>query len=279
GFFADTLVLRTSLSGNPTFDELLTLNREIVAAAFANQNMPFALLVRELAPDRVLGTTPLAQVMLSFEDLPSISSFAGLSVNLEEIDNRTAKFDLMLTLRFDASGLSGHLEFPTDLFEPVTVARIAAQLALLLEAVSTDPSVPVFDLPLLGAGECHQVVAEWNDNAWGAEARTIPDLLAAQAARTPDSTAVIHGLERLSYGELRARADRLAGVLRQRSVGPEVRVGICLERTFELVIALVAVLEAGGAYVPLDPTYPRERLSYILADSGAALVVTSEESR
>ncbi|MEP7010529.1 MAG: non-ribosomal peptide synthase/polyketide synthase [Acidobacteriota bacterium] len=278
GFFADTLVLRTSLSGNPTFGELLNLNREIVAAAFANQSMPFALLVKELAPDRVLGTTPLAQVMFSLEDRLSISSFAGLSVSLEEIDNRTAKFDLMLTLRFGANGLSGHLEYPTDLFEPVTVARIAAQLALLLETATTVPSVPVFDLPLLGAGERHQVVTEWNDNSRSAEARTVPDLLAAQAARAPDSTAVIHGLERFSYGELRARAHRLAGLLRQRGVGPEVRVGVCLERSFELVIALVAVLEAGGAYVPLDPTYPRERLSYILADSGAALVVTSEES-
>ncbi|MBW8873679.1 MAG: non-ribosomal peptide synthase/polyketide synthase [Acidobacteria bacterium] len=277
GFFADTLVLRTALGDDPSFGDVLARTRETVSAAFAHQSVPFALLVQELAPDRALGTTPLAQVMFSLEDLPAIPPFAGLTVDLEEIDNRTAKFDLLLALRFGAEGLQGHLEYPTDLFEPATAARLAAQLAQLLAAVGRDAAAPVFDLPLLSAAERHQVVTEWNAVATGPAAGTIPELLSAQAARTPGATAVIQGAERLTYGELHARAGRLAQALRQRGVGPEIRVGVCLERSADLVAALIAVLQAGGAYVPLDPAYPRERLAYILADSGAALVVTREE--
>ncbi|HEV7785257.1 MAG TPA: condensation domain-containing protein, partial [Thermoanaerobaculia bacterium] len=277
GFFADTLVLRTVLADDPSFGDLLARTRETVTAAFAHQNVPFALLVQELAPDRALGTTPLAQVMFSLEELPAIPPFAGLTLDLEEVDNRTAKFDQLLALRFGADGLQGHLEYSTDLFEPATAARLAAQLEQILAALARDPAAPVRDLALLSATERHQLVTEWNDNAAGAAAAgTIPELLSAQAVRTPGAVAVIHGEARLTYGELHARARRLAEVLRQRGVGPEVRVGVCLERSADLVAALIAVLQAGGAYVPLDPAYPRERLGYILADSAASLVVTRE---
>ncbi len=275
GFFADTLVLRTGFAANPTLGEVLAAARDQVTSAFAAE-LPFALLVQHLAPERALGTMPLAQAMVSLEELAPPPPFAGLTAALEPLANGTAKFDLLLALSFAGGELHGYLEYPTALLEPATAARFAAQLARLA-ASAAEPAARIFELPLLGAAERQQLLVEWNDSPAPSPAGTLPELLAAQAVRTPDAVALVAGDERLTYRELDVRARRLAAALVQRGAGPEIRVGVALERSADLLVALCAVLQAGAAYVPLDPSYPAERLAYLLADSAASLLVTRRE--
>jgi amino acid adenylation domain-containing protein len=283
GFFANTLALRAHIPDTePTFAGLLAVVRESALSAYAHQELPFERLVEELAPERSLARTPLFQVMFLLHGTPFEKlELAGLTLapfgDLATAE-RAAKFDLTLELIEGGPDLSVLLEFRRDLFDPATAVRLLGHFATLASALAAAPEARLAELPLLTATERQQLVEEWSP------AETVPrlsgtlhGLFAAQAARTPEATAVIAGTERLSYGELARRVHRLAGRLSQLGVGtgrgPERIVGVRLERTAELVVTLLAVLETGAAYLPLDPAYPAERLRFLLADTGAALVV------
>jgi amino acid adenylation domain-containing protein len=277
GFFVNTLVLRTDVSGDPTFRELLARVKEVTLGAYAHQDVPFEKLVEELRPERALSHGPFFQVAFNLQNAPLGSlRLSGLSMSSLETTTDTAKFDLALYLTESPSGLRTIAEYDADLFEAATVERILSHYDVLLRGIRDRPGSRVSDLPLLTG-------PEWNaQSAWNATARDYPrgrclhELVEARAARCPDAVAVEHGGSRLSYAELEARASRLAHRLRALGVGPEVRVGICLERSLDLVVALLATLKAGGAYVPLDPAYPTERTAFMLEDSGAAVLVTRE---
>ncbi|NNB93012.1 non-ribosomal peptide synthase/polyketide synthase [Corallococcus exiguus] len=275
GFFVNTLVLRTRLEGNPSFRELLQRVRETTLGAFAHQEVPFEKLVEQLRPERDLGRGPLFQVMLVLQPdpLPALS-LPGLTLDPVELESRTAPFDLKLSLAESAQGLAGSLEYATDLFEPATVVRLVGHLRQLLEGVLARPEQRIAELPLLTEAERHQVLVAWNDTRAPLPADTcIHHLFEAQVARTPEAPALGFEGAWLSYRELEERSNQLAWHLRSLGVGPEVRVGLCAERSLELVVGLLAILKAGGAYVPLDPSYPRQRLEWMLEDARPAVLL------
>ncbi|HEX9936859.1 MAG TPA: amino acid adenylation domain-containing protein [Longimicrobium sp.] len=281
GFFVNTLVLRTDLSGDPSFREVLRRAREVTLGAYEHQDVPFERLVAELRPERSRSYTPLFQVMFTLQNAGGDEgALPGLSVSPVEAERPSAKFDLSLALTATPHGLRGGLTCSTDLFERGTVVRMLGHLERVLEHVAADADVRLSQLELLGEAERSLVLEEWNRTETGYPAdRCIHELFEEQAARTPGAVAVVCDGEALSYAELNVRANRLAHYLRRRGVGPEVRVGICLERGPELVVAILAVLKAGGAYVPLDRRYPAGRLAFMLADAGVAVLVTDEGAR
>jgi amino acid adenylation domain-containing protein len=276
GFFINTLVLRTDLSGDPSFREVLRRAREVTLGAYAHQEVPFERLVAELQPERSLSHTPLFQVILTLQTAGGgLDALPGLEVSPVQAERVSAKFDLSLELTPTSHGLRGGLTYPTDLFERGTVQRMLGHLEQVLEQVAADADVRLSELELLGQAERALVLEEWNRTAAEYPAdRCIHELFEAQAARTPDAVAVRFEDESLTYAELNARANRLAHHLRGRGVGPEVRVGVLMERSLEMVVSLLAVLKAGGAYVPLDPGLPAERLAYVLDDSATPVLLT-----
>jgi amino acid adenylation domain-containing protein/FkbM family methyltransferase len=281
GFFANTLVLRTSLTGSPGYAELLDRVREVCLGAYAHRELPFERLVEELEPERSLAHTPLFQVMLVLQNTPDPSAeLPGLSVRPQPLAAATAKFDLSLGMEETAQDLAGGFEFTTELFDRVRIARLAGHLQILLEGMVAGPERGFDALPLLSGAESRQLLLEWNDTRvdHGAAA-CLHQLFAAQAARTPDTIAVSLECEWLSYRELDRRADRLAHRLRASGVGPEALVALFLERSLELVVAILGVLKAGGAYVPLDPEYPRQRLQLMLEASRPVATLTVSRLR
>ncbi|MEO6194012.1 MAG: amino acid adenylation domain-containing protein [Thermoanaerobaculia bacterium] len=276
GFFVNTLVLRGDLAGTPTFRELLGRVRETALAAYLHQDVPFEKLVEELAPERSLAHPPLFQVMLVLQNAP-VESLEIEDLRLRPVgDTGTlAKFDLTLNLSEHDGGLTGSFEHATDLFDAATIDRLAIHFERLLTAALAAPERPASELPLLSPAERHQAIAEWNDTvAPPASEVLIHDLLTVRAEMAPELPAVVQGEERLTHGELAERSDRLAADLRALGVGPDVLVALFLERSVDLVVALLAVLKAGGAYLPLETSLPRPRLSFLLEDSRAALLLT-----
>jgi amino acid adenylation domain-containing protein len=276
GFFVNTLVLRTDLSGNPSFRELLRRVRAVSLEAYSHADLPFEKLVEELRPERQLSHNPLFQVMFVLQDaMMPTPELPGLTVSPHRVDTGTALFDLTLFMRDTERGLSGFLEYAADLFDAVSVKRLVRHLQSVLQGIVADPDQRLLDLPLLTEAERHQLLVAWNDTqADYAKESCIHELFEAQVAQTPEAVAVVCGESQLSYRELNTRANQLAHYLGALGVGPEVRVGICLERSLELAVGLLGILKAGGAYVPLDPSYPGERLTFMLADAGAAVLVT-----
>ena len=281
GLFVNTLVLRTDLAGGPDFRELLGRVRRTAMEAYAHQDVPFEQLVAAVQPGRDAGQSPLFRVMFVYQEDPLRElRMPGLSIVPLEIDSVAAKFDLTLFASETDQGLRLKLEYDADLFDAATIDRMLGHYRILLEGALADPSRPVAALPMLAESERRQVLREWN--ATRAEyPREVPAhrLFEAQVARTPEAVALAFNDRTLSYRELDARANRLAHHLRGLGVGPETRVGLCFERSPEMVIGLLAVLKAGGAYVPLDPAYPAERLAYMLADSGAEVLLTRQALR
>ncbi|MCY1022989.1 non-ribosomal peptide synthase/polyketide synthase [Pyxidicoccus sp. MSG2] len=280
GFFVNTLVLRTELKGNPGFRELLGRVRETTLGAYAHQDVPFEKLVEALRPGRDLGRTPLFQAMLAFQQdpLPELH-LPGLALRPVELDTGMAKFEVSLNLSDTREGFAGVLQCNADLFEATTGERMVRHLTTLLEAAVARPELRVSELPLLDAAERHQTLVAWNDSRLGLPDDTcLHQLFEAQAARVPGQVAVVAGGESLTYRELDARANQLAGHLRMLGVGPDVPVGLCLERRVEALVGLLGILKAGGAYVPLDPANPAERLLRVLEDAGARVVVTAGAS-
>ena len=278
GFFVNTLVMRTDLSGNPGFRELLGRVRGVALAAYAHQDVPFERLVEELRPARHLNHTPLFHVMFILQNTPaSALAVPGLVLTPLVIDNGTAKFDLTLSLTETEQGLVCSFEYNTDLFAAVTIARMAEHFQTLLAGVTADPARRLSELPLLTEVERHRLLVEWNDTRadYPGEA-CIHQLFEAQAERTPAATAAVLGDTRLTYAALNARANQLAHHLRTMGVGPDTLVGVCLERSLDLLVGLLGILKAGGAYVPFDPAYPQERLAFMLADTQAPVLLTQE---
>ncbi|MCP4661115.1 MAG: amino acid adenylation domain-containing protein, partial [bacterium] len=279
GFFVNTLVLRAELGGGSTFRELLGRVRETALGAFAHQDVPFEQLVEEIEPQRDLSHSPLFQVFFVLQNIPAVSLELApeLEVKIEGVATEIAKFDLTLSMAEGEAGLSGGLEYGTDLFDATTIRRMARQLGTLLEGAVADPERRLAELPLLTPAESHELVCEWRSMpASELGGGRLVEHFEAAAARRPEAIAVVSPVGYLSYGELNARANRLAAHLRGLGVGPEVVVGLFLERSPEALTAIFAVLKAGGAYLPLDPAYPRDRLAFMLDDAGAAVVVTRE---
>ncbi|HYX25648.1 MAG TPA: amino acid adenylation domain-containing protein [Thermoanaerobaculia bacterium] len=281
GFFVNTLVLRTDLSGPPSFEELLGRVRTAALAAFAHQDLPFEKVVFELQPERNLATSPLFQVMFMMQNAPAGSlSLPGLTLKpVGAAEVGVAKFDLTLSMAESPAGLGGSLEYNTDLFDRSTIDRLLGHFRALLGAVVAAPGRSLAELELLPAAERDQLLVEWNRTGREVPSGCVHDWIAAQAARTPETVAVVFGGESLTYGQLERRANGLALRLLELGIGPEERVGIALERSLEMAVALLGVLKAGGAYVPLDPSYPAERLAFMREDAGLATVLTEESLR
>jgi non-ribosomal peptide synthetase component F len=286
GFFVNTLVLRTDTSGNPSFRALVGRVRGTNLLAYGHQDVPFERLVEVLNPSRSLSRHPLFQVMLVLQNTAPVRlELAGLAGSVEPVVTGSAKFDLSVSLierrgaDGSAGGLSGVIEYATDLFERASVEALGGRLVRLLEGAVADPERAIGSLEILGAAERGRLVDGFNATSRAVGAGTVASLFAAQAAATPAAPAVVCGDVRLSYGELEARANRVAHHLRGLGVGAEVVVGLCVERSVEMVVGLLGILKAGGAYLPLDPSYPAERLSFMLADAGAAVVVTQAALR
>jgi non-ribosomal peptide synthetase component F len=282
GFFANVLPLRTDLSGDPGFREVLRRTRESVMGAWEHQDAPFEKVVEAVHPGRALGHAPLFQVSFALESGEVAAPvLEGVRVERMEVDRPTARWDLEVALAEDGPGVRGYAAYATDLFQPATVRRMMDHLARVVEQCVAEPDVRASRVELLDADERRAVLdlaADTDADVPPGEA-CIHHLFEAQAARTPNADALLWEREVVTYAELNARANRLAHHLAARGVGPESRVGVCLERGPELVVALLAVLKAGGAYVPLDPAYPAERLAATLAGAGARLLVTQQSLR
>jgi amino acid adenylation domain-containing protein len=276
GFFANTLVLRADLSGEPSFRELLRRVKKTCLGAYAHQEMPLERIVEELQPERSLSHAPLFQVLFALQNTPGESfQLPGLEMSPAELDLTTTAFDLTLNVEEFGEGIYGRLRYNTDLFEPETIRRMAGHYLTLLSAAVEDPERPVSELPLLIEAERRLVLEEWNDTRREPAPDTfVHALFERQAARTPDQTALVHDGRQLTYAELNRQAERLAHRLRRLGVGPESPVAICVRRSLEMFVGILGVLKAGGAYVPLDPAAPPERLRFVLEDTGASVLLT-----
>src|SRR5262245_51880142 len=282
GFFVNTLVLRTDTSGNPSFRELIGRVRGSNLSAYSHQDVPFERLVEVLNPARSLSHHPLFQVMLALQNnAPVRLELSGLSASVEEVLSASAKFDLSVSVAEERAadgepgGISGVIEYASDLFERASVERLAERLLRLLEGAVAAPDVAIGRLELLSGAERRLLLEDWNATARAVVPATLLQLFAAQAGKTPDAIAVVFADAGLSYGELEARSNQLAQHLRAQGVGAETVVGLCLERSPALLVGLIGILKAGGAYLPLDPSYPVERLAFMLQDAGAPLLITT----
>lgn len=276
GFFINTLVVRGNLAGDPTFREVLGRVRETTIEAFSHQDLPFDKLVEELRPERRAGHQPVLQVMFVLQNAPSPGrQLTGLTMTPMELDTGTAKFDLTLAVDEGSGGLKAAMEYNSDLFDAATVARMLGHWRTLLEGIVANPDRHISELPLLGDAERRQVLVEWNDTATDyPRAKTIHQLFEEQVEQTPDAIALTFNEQQLTYRELNVRANQLAHELRVFAPGPDTLIGICMERSVELVVGLLGILKAGGAYVSLDPTYPKERLAFMLEDTRPPVILT-----
>lgn len=281
GFFANTLVMRTDLSGNPTFRTLLKRVRDVCLGAYTHQDMPFEKLVEILQPERDMSRTPLFQVLFAFQKAsqPALH-LTGLVAEWLPIESQTAKFDLSLFVQEADDGLLCALEYNTDLFEKDTISRLADHWKKLLESIVAQPDMPVHALLLLTRAEQDQLLTTWNatQQDWPGVG-LLHEIFAIQAARTPDAIAVVCGEQHLTYEELDRRAAQLADYLYTQGVRLETRVGLCMERSIEVIVGLLGILKAGGVYVPLDPMYPENRLTFMLMDADVHLILSQAHVR
>ncbi|MFL6202032.1 MAG: condensation domain-containing protein, partial [Thermoanaerobaculia bacterium] len=265
GFFVNTLALRARVEGEPSFRELVGRVRGVTLEAYAHQDLPFERLVEALQPERDLSRSPLFQVLFVLQNAPfGAMELSGLSLEPMAVESGVSRFDLTLTLTEGADGLSGSLEYDADLFEEATAQRLMGHFRNLLEAAAAGPETSVPALAMLGEAERQQVLKGWNETAVELPESTVTSLFEEQARRTPEALAVSQGETRLTYAELDERAESLAAHLWSQGIGPESRVGIQMERTPDMVVAILGVLKSGAAYVPLDPSHPQERLNLIL---------------
>ncbi|MEG3973727.1 amino acid adenylation domain-containing protein [Microcoleus sp. herbarium8] len=281
GYFVNPAVLRASISGNLTFQDLLAQVSTQVKAAQKHQDYPFPLLVEQLQPQRDPSRSPLFQVSFTWQKQRWCESGKGLGLKMEPYPlghQRGASFDLDVMMMEMGEVLLAGWQYNTDLFDGATIARMAGHFQTLLEGIVTNPKQKISELPLLTPNERHQLLVEWN-NTWAEypQDKCIHQLFEAQVEQSPDAVAVVFEEEQLTYRELNAKANQLAHYLRSLGVGPEVLVGICVERSFEMLVGILGILKAGGAYVPIDPNYPSERLAFMLEDSSVPMLLIQEK--
>lgn len=276
GFFVNTLLLRTDLSGSPSFLELLKRVREVALGAYANQDLPFEILVDELQRTRDLSRSPLFQVMFDLRDARAqVKSLPALAISPVAVENWTAKFDLTLNLREHQQGLTASMEYNTDLFDKATIERMLNHFQVLIEGIVANPNQAISLLPLLTERETHQLLVDLDstDTRYQKQA-CLHELFETQVDRAPDAIALVYEGIELTYRELNRRANQFAHHLRSAGARPEMLVAICVERSIEMVVGLLAILKAGAAYLPLDPSFPKERLKWMLEDARASIVLT-----
>ncbi|MBP0011694.1 MAG: amino acid adenylation domain-containing protein [Roseofilum sp. SBFL] len=279
GCFVNTLVLRTQFPEEITFEQLLAQVREVTLEAYTHQNVPFEQVVDALQPERNLSHSPLFQVMFVLQNAGALScDLPGVSFERLSSQIATSRFDLTLSMEETDKGILGYWEYATDLFDAATIARMTGHLQVLLEAIAANPQQKIAELPLLTEPERHQLLVEWNNTATDyPRDKCIHQLFEEQAERTPDAIAIVFAEEQLTYQELNQKANQLARYLQRLGVQPEALVGICIERSLELIVGILGILKAGGAYVPLDPAYPQERLEYMFNDSEVSVLLTQQQ--
>jgi amino acid adenylation domain-containing protein len=279
GFFVNTLTLRTDLSGNPTFHELARRVRTVALEAYAHQDMPFEQLVEQMQPERTMSRNPLFQVMFQMENTPKEElPLPGLVLSPVEVERVTTQFDLSFDVMENDEGLMVIAEYSTDLFNKATISSMLRRWQILLEEVVTNPDARLNELPLLTGAEREQLLRGCNETrkAFAAE-RSLPELFESQVAARPSALAVVSDQEQLTFAELNRRANRLAHLLAARGMGPESLVGLCMERSAQMIVALLGILKTGAAYLPLDPSLPRERLAFMLEDARVPVLLTEEQ--
>ena len=288
GFFVNTLVLRTDVSGDPTFTELIERVRRFALEAYGHQEVPFERLVEAVQPVRSQARHPLFQVVLVLQNAPEAKlELPGLRIAEQLLPETIAKFDLTFSVNEQVSGtgepqgLGGYIEYSADVFDEATVEALGARLVRLLRAAVATPQAPLHKLEIVTAEERRQLLDEFNlqPEQPVATAGTLIELFEAQVERTPAAVALSLGQQRLSYAELNGKANRLAQCLKAKGIGRESLVGIALERSAEMIVAIVGALKTGAAYLPLDPEYPKARLEYMLVDARPAVVLTTESLR
>jgi len=289
GYFVNPIVLREDLSGNPTFEAFLSRVRQTVLAALEHQDYPFPLLVEKLQPNRDPSRSPLFQTLFALQLKDTIAlltpgktgtqkEWGDFKLEFFEIEQQEGQFDLSLEMVEAKESILGVFKYNTDLFDVATIARMTGHLQTLLKGIIADPGQRLSDLPILTEAEQHQILVEWNDtDVTFPLDRCIHELFEAQVEQTPDAVALVFEDQQLIYREVNQKANQLAHYLRSLGVGPEVPVGICAERSFEMVIGLLGILKAGGAYVPMDPEYPKDRLAFMLEDSQVLMLLTQEK--
>jgi amino acid adenylation domain-containing protein/FkbM family methyltransferase len=280
GLFLNTLLLRAKFTDRQSFQSLVQQVREHALGAYAHPDLPFESLVAELAPDRDPSRMPLFQVMFILHNSEGVSQVSKVSGN-RELETGTSKFDLTLILSENEKGLDGLIEYSTDLFEPATIRRLAGYYSRLLEAGVANPEQSISELPMLPDAERQQLLVDWNDTAAELPGKNLclHQVIEAQAARTPDQVALVFDEQELTYGKLNFRANQLAHHLKGLGVGPDVLVGLCVQRSIEMVVGMLGILKAGGAYVPIDPSYPSARIALVIEDSQLGFILTTEQIR
>ena len=279
GLFVNTVVLRGDLSGNITFRNLLARTREAALAAFANHELPFEKLVEDLQPERTFDQARLFNVMFTFQNSPMPAmEFSGLKLQPVPVAKTTAKFDLTLEVVEEADGLCLSFEYSTDLFAEKTIDRMLDHLRILLASMAGEPDALIDSVSLLSESERRQLLSEWNETQTEFPSdKCFYELFQAQVQKTPRAIAVRFQNEELSYDELNRRANQLAHHLRRLGVGRDVLVGVCVERSLQMLVATLGVMKAGGAYVPLDPAFPAERLAFMMDDARLAVLLTQSK--
>ncbi|MEH2438424.1 MAG: amino acid adenylation domain-containing protein [Nostoc sp.] len=279
GLFVNTLVLRNNLSGNPSFREFLHRVREVTLNAYAHQDLPFEKLVEELQPERDLSRNPLYEVMFVLQNTPmSVQEVSGLTLRTLQFDSGTAQLDIFVSMSESQQGLTGFLEYNTDIFDSVTITRFISNFQTLLESIVANPEQRISELSPLTAKERSQLLFEWNQTHTDyPQNASLHQLFEQQVKLTPDELALISQSEQLTYRQLNHRVNQLAHYLQKQGITQESLVAICLERSVEMVVGILAILKAGGAYIPLDPSYPVERLSFMLFDSQASLLISQQK--
>lgn len=279
GCFINTLVMRNDLSGNPSFRELLSQVREVTLDAYTHQDLPFEKVVEELQPDRDLNRNPLFQVMFVLQNAPMpVQEVAGLTLHALEVDSGTAMLDILLSITEFDHRMMGFLEYNTDLFDEATITRLINNFETLLESIVANPDQQISELSLLTEKELKQLLVEWNDTRSDYPQNTsLHKLFEQQVERSPNAVALIGQSEQLTYQQLNNKVNQLAHYLQKLGVTTETLVAICLERSVELIIGILAILKAGGAYIPLDPNYPVNRLAFMLSDSQAVVLLTQQK--
>ena len=276
GFFVNMLVIRGDLSGDPRFTGALSRVKEACLGAYAHQDLPFEKLVEEINPERDLSRSPLFQVMMALQNAGREQfQISGLKMNGIEEEVAVTKFDLTLVLTEERECIRGCLDYSRDLYDAETVRWMVSHYGKVLEEIVRDADQRISEIELMSEAEKRQITEEWNKaERERGETRLVHEMIAEQAWRSPDAVAVVCEGRELSYGELNRRANKLAHYLRRLGVGPEVAVGLCLERSPEMMIGLLGALKAGGAYLPLDADSPAERLAFMLEDSQAQVLLT-----